>query len=262
MADRGHALVTGASKGIGAAMVEQLAADRWNVILVARGKSELEALAGQLAAKHDVKALVLAADLSQPSAAQDLWARVAALGVRVDVLVNNAGFGLLGPFDKTPLPRELEILQVNVTALTELTKLALPAMLERRQGWILNVSSTAGFVPGPFMSVYYASKAYVLSFSEGLASELAGTGVTVSALCPGPTRTQFADTAESSRTKLFQGGGVMEAEPVARAGLRGLFAGKAVIVPGFQNKLMIQSLRVAPRAAVRRVTRRLQQAKP
>jgi short-subunit dehydrogenase len=259
--ERGYALVTGASKGIGAALAEQLAADHWNLILVARGKEELETLGNALAAKHGIRTLVLPTDLSQPNAASDLWARVSALGVRVDVLVNNAGFGLLGPFDKTPLKRELAIIQVNVTALTELTKLALPAMLERKLGWILNVASTAGFVPGPFMSVYYASKAYVLSFSEGLASELGGSGVTVSALCPGPTRTQFSDTAESSKSKLFQGGGVMEAEPVARAGLRGLFRGKAVIVPGFQNRLMIQTLRIAPRALVRRITRKLQQTK-
>lgn len=261
MAEHGYALVTGASKGIGAALAEQLAADHWNLILVARGKEELEAQANALAAKHAIRALVLPTDLARPNAAFDLWARVSALGVRVDVLVNNAGFGLLGPFDKTPLERELDMIQVNVTALSELTKLAVPAMLERKQGWILNLASTAGFVPGPFMSVYYASKAYVLSFSEALASELSGSGVTVSALCPGPTRTQFSDTAESSKSNLFQGGGVMEAEPVARAGLRGLFAGKAVIVPGFQNKLMIQTLRIAPRALVRRITRKLQQTK-
>jgi hypothetical protein len=261
MADRGYALVTGASKGIGAAMAQQLAAEHWNLVLVARGKEELDTLAGELAAKHAVKALVLPSDLSRPNAAADLWARVSALGVRVEVLVNNAGFGLLGAFDKTSLQRELEIVQVNVIALTELTKLALPAMLERKQGWILNVASTAGFVPGPLMSVYYASKAYVLSFSEGLASELDGSGVKVSALCPGPTRTQFSDTAESSKSKLFQKGGVMEADPVARAGLRGLFKGKVVVIPGLQNKLMIQSLRIAPRALVRRITRGLQQTK-
>jgi short-subunit dehydrogenase len=258
MADREYALVTGASKGIGAELAEQLAADRWNVILVARGRAELETLATALATKHGVKALVLPADLSQPNAAADLWKRVSALAVKVDVLINNAGFGLLGPFRETPIQRELEMIQVNITALTELTKLALPPMLERRRGWILNVGSTAGFVPGPLMSVYYASKAYVLSFSEALVAELAGTGVSVTVLCPGPTRTQFSSTAHSSDSKLFEGGRVMDPGPVARAGLVGLFAGKAIVVPGFQNKLMIQALRIAPRWLVRKITRSLQ----
>jgi len=260
MADRGYALVTGASKGIGAEIAEQLAADGWSLILVARGKDELETRANEVTERHGGKALVLPADLAKPAAAQDLWARVSALGVRVDVLVNNAGFGALGRFQDTPLSRELEMIQVNVTALTELTKLALPRMLERKQGWILNLASTAAFVPGPLMSVYYASKAYVLSFSEALVCELQGTGVKVSVLCPGPTRTQFSATAQSTDSNLFQKGIVMDAAPVARAGLKGLFAGKAVIVPGIHNKLMIQSLRIAPRFLVRRITKSMQES--
>ncbi len=260
MANREYALVTGASKGIGAELAEQLAADHWNLILVARGEGELETLAGALRAKYGIQAAVLAADLARPNASIDLWRRVSALAVKVEVLVNNAGFGLLGSFQETPITRELEMIQVNITALTELTKLALPALLERRRGWILNVASTAGFVPGPFMSVYYASKAYVLSFSEALVCELAGSGVSVTVLCPGPTRTQFATTAHSGDSKLFQGGRAMEAAPVARAGLAGLFAGKAIVVPGLQNKLMIQALRIAPRWLVRRITRSMQQA--
>jgi len=259
MAGKEYALVTGASKGIGAELAEQLAADHWNLVLVARGRGELETLAKALTAKHGIKALVLPADLAQPNAAADLWNRVSAQGVKVEVLINNAGFGLLGPFHETPIQRELEMIQVNITALTELTKLALPPLLERRRGWILNVGSTAGFVPGPLMSVYYASKAYVLSFSEALTAELAGTGVSVTVLCPGPTRTQFSATAHSSDSKLFQGGRAMEASPVARAGLAGLFAGKAIVVPGFQNKLMIQALRIAPRWLVRRITHSMQQ---
>ena len=148
---------------------------------------------------------------------------------------------------------------MNITVLTEPTKLALPAMLQRRRGWILNVGSTAGFVPGPLMSVYYASKAYVQSFSEALVSELEGTGVSVTVLCPGPTRTQFSATAHSSDSKLFKSGRAMEAGPVARAGLSGLFAGKAIVVPGLLNRLMIQSLRIAPRWLVRRITRSMQE---
>jgi len=259
MAEREYALVTGASKGIGAELAEQLAADHWNLILVARGKGELEALAGALTVKHGIKALVLAADLAKPGAAADLWARVSALAVKVEVLINNAGFGLLGPFQETPIQRELEIIQVNITALTELTKLALPSMLERRRGWILNLGSTAGFVPGPLMSIYYASKAYVLSFSEALSCELAGTGVSVTVLCPGPTRTQFSDTAHSSDSKLFKSGTAMEPGPVARAGLAGLFGGKAIVIPGFKNWLMIQSLRISPRSLVRKIVRSMQQ---
>lgn len=258
-ADRGYALVTGASKGLGAEMAEQLAAAKWNLILVARSKTELDALAKAITEKHGVTARVVPADLSKAGSAVELWNDVQALGVPVEVLINNAGFGLLGAFRETDIARELEMIQVNVTTLVHLTKLALPAMLERKRGYVMNVASTAGFVPGPFMSIYYASKAFVLSWSEALHAELQGTGVLVSALCPGATKTQFADTAKSNDSKLFKGGNVMEAGPVVKAGLAGMFKGTAVVIPGVQNKLLIQGLRVAPRSLLRGISKSLQQ---
>jgi len=257
--EHGYALITGASKGLGAEMARQLAAEGWNLVLVARSKGELDALASGLVEKHGVKAIALVEDLGKPGSADRLWSQVSAANLFVEVLINNAGFGLLGAFRDTPIERELEMLQVNVATLTHLTKLALPAMLERKRGFIMNVASTAGFVPGPFMSVYYASKAYVLSLSEALHAELDGTGVVVSALCPGATRTEFAQTARSSESKLFKRGHVMEAGPVVKAGLAGMFRGAAVVVPGLQNKIMIQSLRLAPRAVTRGIAGGMQQ---
>jgi short-subunit dehydrogenase len=254
----GYALVTGASKGIGAALAEALAKRGHPLILVARSRVELEALAAKLTGAHQVKCVVLTSDLSQATAPGLLWAEVERLGLPVEVLINNAGFGLLGPFKDNALQSELDMIQLNISALTALSKLALPAMLARKQGRILNVASTAAFVPGPFMAVYYASKAYVLSFSEALSSELEGTGVTVTALCPGATRTEFAAVAGSTDSKLFKGSNVMDVGPVVDAAMRGLFAGKSLVIPGFQNKLLLQSLRFAPRKMTRNVAKGLQ----
>jgi uncharacterized protein len=257
--DRGFALVTGASKGLGVAFAEQLAVQGWNLALAARSKPELEALAARLQAAHSIRCAVLPADLSKASAPADLEGQLKAQGLAVELLINNAGFGLLGRFADADLGRLMEMIHLNVGALTELTRRLLPPMIAQKRGFVLNVASTAGFVPGPFMAVYYASKAYVLSLSEALHAELAGTGVVVSCLCPGATRTQFAETAGSSQSKLFKGANVMEAGPVVRAGLEGLFAGRALVIPGLTNKLMIQSLRLAPRAMTRTVAKRYQQ---
>lgn len=257
--ERGWALVTGASKGLGVSFAEQLAAQGWNLALAARSQAELDSLAKRLQAAHSLRCAVLPCDLSRPTAPAELEVALEAQGIVVEVLINNAGFGLLGGFAKSDLARLMEMIHLNVGALTELTHRLLPPMLAAKRGYILNVASTAGFVPGPFMAVYYASKAYVLSFTEALHAELEGTGVLVSCLCPGATRTQFADTAGSKQSKLFKGANVMEAEPVVRAGLKGLFAGRALVIPGVANKIMIQSLRVAPRAMTRSVAKRYQQ---
>ena len=205
------ALVTGASSGIGLELATLLAKNRHGVVLVARGKDRLDGIARGLTEEFGVAATVLPADLADPAAPLDVFLTLAERKVAIDVLVNDAGFGVYGFFADTPLEKELAMIQVNVTALTHLTKLFLPGMLERRRGRILNVASTAAFQPGPLMAVYYATKAYVLSFSEALGNETAGSGVTVTALCPGPTLTHFQRRADFKRPRPLPGALVMDA---------------------------------------------------
>jgi uncharacterized protein len=252
------ALITGASGGIGEALARLLAAGGADLVLVARSADKLATLAGELSHAHRVQATVLVQDLSAIDAAERIHAELTARGVTIDILVNNAGFATYGPFIDTPADEEARLLQVNVVALTLLTKRILPGMVQRRRGKILNVASTAAFQPGPLMAVYYASKAYVLSFSEALSNETSDTGVTVTCLCPGPTRTGFQDRARMQESKLFSILSVMTAADVARAGYDAMMAGRAVVIPGLSNWLAVQSLRITPRAAVRRMVRMIQ----
>jgi short-subunit dehydrogenase len=194
-------LITGASSGIGLELAKCFAAGKSDLILVARNTAAMETLAAGLRREHKIEIHVITADLSRPESPQQIFDELKGRGTNVDVLVNNAGFGLLGGFAELPLDRQLEIIQVNVAALVALTGLFLPGMLQRKRGGILNVGSVAGFLPGPNMAVYYASKAFVLSFSEALHEELRGTGVGVTNLCPGPTGTNFSDVARSHRTR-------------------------------------------------------------
>jgi uncharacterized protein len=249
-------LVTGASSGIGLELARCFAADSARLVLVARKGQVLEALASELRKTHKIQAQVLTADLAHPESPARLLAHLQSAGLKVDVLVNNAGFGAQGKFAELRLGRQLEMLQVNITSLTHLTGLLLPGMIERRRGGILNVASTAAFQPGPGMAVYYATKAYVLSFSEALAEELAGTGVTVTALCPGPTATNFG-AAANMRTLGLVKKVSMTAEVVARQGHRGFRGGKAVVINGFRNQFPAFLVRLFPRAAVRKIARRL-----
>jgi uncharacterized protein len=255
------ALITGASGGIGFELALLFGRDRYDCILVARSADKLHALAARLESEFRVKTLVLAKDLSNPAAVDEIYEEVTAAAMNVDVLVNNAGFTVFGLFTQTDLDTELEMLQVNVVALTALTKLFLKGMVERRYGRILNLGSTASFEPGPLMAVYYASKAYVLSFSEALANELRGTGVTVTALAPGPTRTGFQKRGDLEDSRLAQGQ-IADAQSVALAGYRGLMAGKTIVIPGFSNKLIPWVVRVSPRGVVTRVVRRMQERVP
>src|SRR6185436_6905763 len=206
---RDLALVTGASSGIGADLARELAQGGHDLVLVARGEDKLKALAAELEKAHSIRARVISADLAQPDAAVQLVKQLG--GTPIDVLINNAGYALYGRFAETDAADELRMIQVNIVALTQLAKLLLPGMLARKKGRILNVASTAAFQPGPLMAVYYATKAYVLSFSEALANELQGTGVGVTALCPGPTRTGFQKRAEIERTHLVTGNLIMSA---------------------------------------------------
>src|SRR6202162_388258 len=198
------ALVPGGSGGIGLEIAKVLARNGFELVLGARKRDTLEAAAGQIEGKFDVRVQVFAADLRRPDAPQTIFNFLHNENIDIDVLVNNAGFGLGGEFADTKIQRELEMIQVNIVTLTHLTKLFLPPMIKRRSGRVLNVASTAAFQPGPLMAVYYATKAYVLSFSEALSEELRNTGVTVTALCPGPTQTDFAEAAQMTNSRLFR----------------------------------------------------------
>lgn len=249
------ALVTGASSGIGEDLARLIAAGGRNVVLLARSADKLQALAGQLSAAHGIDATVVAADLGDPGATAQVVRTLTARGITIDMLVNNAGFGTAGAFAAGAPDEQLGMLQVNVAALTALTRAFLPGMLERKRGRILNVASTAAFQPGPFMAVYYASKAYVLSLSEALAEEVAGSGVTVTCLCPGPTRTGFQDRAQIEKSRLFKLSRPMRAADVAKAGYDAMLAGRRIVVPGLMNKVGAQAVRVSPRAIVVKLTR-------
>src|SRR5205085_11002885 len=251
------ALVTGASGGIGLELARLFAADGHDLVLVARSRDKLAGLAEELGGKHNVSARVLPADLARPEAPREIFDGLRAEGTNVDALVNNAGIGSYGLFVETDLKSELDLLQINVVALTHLTKLFLPAMIARRRGHVLNVASTAAFQPGPLMAVYYASKAYVLSLSEALSNETAGTGVTVTVLCPGPTGTGFVAAAGMEESKLFDRG-AMTARAVAEAGYRGMLGGKTIVIPGFRNRLLASSYRLAPRGLTNEVVRGIQ----
>jgi len=250
-------LITGASGGIGAELARLFAANGHDLVLVARSEQKLQAIAGELASAHGIHARVVADDLADSGAPPRIFAALERQDIAIDVLVNNAGFGARGAFAEIDYAVEASMLQVNVAAVVHLTRLFLPAMLTRRNGKILNVASTAAFVPGPFMAVYYASKAFVLSFSDAIAEETRGTGVSVTALIPGPTATSFAATAGSQDTSLFRKGTVMDAATVAQVGYNGLMAGKRVAIAGVSNKLTAFSTRLAPRATLAKITRKL-----
>jgi short-subunit dehydrogenase len=251
------ALVTGASAGIGKELARRFARGGHDLILTARRAGELHALAGELRAAG-VGARVVPADLSDPAAPRRLFDEVAAAGLTVDVLVNNAGFGVYGPFAAADPDRLLAMVRVNVLALTELTRLYIPGMVARGRGRVLNVASTAAFQPGPLMAGYYATKAYVLSLSEALAHELRGTGVTVTCLCPGPTRTEFASAAAAEGSKLFDSPNVADAAPVADAGYRATMRGQRLVIPGLLNRLGAFGARLMPRPLMLRVIERIQ----
>ena len=248
-------LVTGGSSGIGFELAKRFARDGHRLVLVARDEGRLARAAGELEIFGE-RPSCMATDLAQPSAPFEIVRRLEEAGQAVDVLVNNAGFGLHGPFVDADVEAVLDLVRVNVLALTALTRLLLPGMLERGDGRVLNVASTAAYFPGPFMAVYYASKAFVLSFSEGLANELRGTGVRVTALCPPATATGFASRAGAASSRLFRFG-VADAAKVADAGYRGLRRGRAVVVPGTFARLSTFSARLAPQALLANVVRNL-----
>jgi len=250
-------LITGASSGIGRELARLFAGDGAELVLVARSEGRLRELAVQLAAEYGARAQVVPADLSQPAGPGEVMQALAQQDIEVDVLVNNAGFGAHGPVAGIGVARQLEMIEVNVAALTRLTALLLPPMLVRRRGAILNVASTAAFAPGPDQAVYGATKAYVLSFTEALAEEVRGSGVRVSCLAPGATDTGFTAQAGMGSTRLFRWG-VMDAGRVARAGHDGLRRGRTLVIPGLLNQALAFSVRLSPRILVTKVSGYLQ----
>ncbi len=239
------ALITGASAGLGLEYARLFAADKHDLVLVARRKDRLEALGADLSKAHGIKVHAIAADLMNAAAPDAIVAEVKRQGLQIAFLVNNAGFGTNGNFAELDPAKELGQVQVNIAALVGLTRAFLPAMLGRKQGRILNIGSTAGFQPGPYMAVYYASKAFVNSFTEALWYELKGTGVTATVSCPGPTATEFLVVAGSDKSKLARMG-MMTAAEVARAGYDAMHAGKRMAVHGLKNKLGALSTGLAP----------------
>jgi short-subunit dehydrogenase len=252
-ASRGTVLITGASSGIGLELARLFAADGYDLVLVARRNDALLALAADLDTRHGIGVRVLARDLNRSSAPHDIVEMMLADGIHVDVLVNNAGFGACGAFAELDLHRQMDMIQVNVTALTLLTRLFLPGMLARNRGGILNVASTAAFQPGPFMAVYYATKAYVQSFTEAVAEEVAGSGLRVTCLSPGPTVTEFAAHAGIEGSKLMRRKSLMSAPDVARAGYIGWGKGRVLVIPGMTNTVGTWAVRFLPRRVVRKL---------
>ncbi|KZY34605.1 short-chain dehydrogenase [Alcanivorax sp. HI0044] len=248
-------LITGASAGIGEEFARQLATQGYNLVLAARRLDRLETLASELRQRHNLEVMCIASDLAQAGAAEKLVADMAAQKVELTGLINNAGFGDRGDFSDLPLQRQLDMIQVNVTALVDLTWRLMPQLKTARDAFVINVASTAAFQAGPNMSIYYASKAFVLSFSEGLHEELKKEGVAVSALCPGATASEFAQEANMTNTLLFKAG-TMTTEAVVSKALAGRH--RAIVIPGLKNLLMVWLGKLSPRMITRRLAGLLQ----
>jgi uncharacterized protein len=245
------ALVTGASGGIGEDLARELATRQYNLVLVARSAEKLEALGQELRQKYGIESTIIAMDLSTPDAAEHLTRELETRNLTIDVLINNAGSGDYGEFWTLEASKTAQMLHLNITTLTMLSRALLPGMVARKRGKIMNVASTAAFMPGPLMSVYYASKNFVLALSEGLSEELAGSGVTVTALCPGPVITGFQTQAAMQDSKLLKNpSGLLSSSEVAKQGIAALERGQRVIIPGFMNQILALVPRLVPRAFV------------
>ncbi len=258
MENKNYALITGASSGLGIEFAKLLAKRKYPLILVARSVAPMEALASQLKKEEGIEVQVIACDLSRSENVKSLHQSISAKNWKVEILINNAGFGDFGTFHSANGDKLSQMMELNMISVTLLCRYFLPEMVARKAGRILNLASTAAFQPGPGMAVYYASKAYVLSLSEALSSELKGTGVTVTALCPGPTATGFAKAASLEKSNLFERVKPMGASEVAQKGIQAMFAGKAIEVTGLMNKIMVQSVRFTPRAVMREIVKSMQ----
>ncbi|MBD2344272.1 SDR family NAD(P)-dependent oxidoreductase [Anabaena subtropica] len=255
------ALITGAASGIGYELAYIFAQNNYNLVLVDRVEEKIQEIAVTFPKEFGIFVKSIVKDLSKPTSPEEIFLELQQENIKVDVLVNNAGFGTYGLFNETNLTDELEMLQVNVVCTTHLTKLFLKNMVKQGDGKILNVSSAAAFQPGPLMAVYFATKAYVLSFSEALANELNGTGVTVTVLCPGTTQSAFHERTGMADSKLVKGKRMMDAATVAHIGYDALMQGKTIVIPGLINKIFAKSIRFIPRNLVTKIVRSMQEDK-
>lgn len=249
------ALITGASGGIGIELARVHAANGDNLVLVARSKDKLEALKLELEKQSGISVYIISKDISETDAPKAVYDEIKAQKIEIDYLINNAGFGDFGFFDECNWDKQLQMINLNIIALTYLTRLFLPHMMNNKFGKILNVASTAAFQPGPTMSVYFATKAFVLSFSEAIANELKGTGVTVTVLCPGPTSSGFKAAAALEESNLFKGNQIATSKEVAAFGYKKMMTGEIVVIHGFINNIMAQAIRFAPRNIITTITR-------
>lgn len=249
-------LITGANSGIGLEFVRICAKRGHRLVLVGRSKEKLEQVLTEL--PESVEAHIIVCDLSLPSAALEVWTGIQEMNLKVDFLINNAGVGLFGEYAKTDWVKEEDMMQLNMITLAQLTKLILPGMLERKHGRILNVASVAAFLPGPLMTIYYATKAFVVSFSEGLSEELRGSGVTVTVLCPAPTATGFEKKAELAGSELFKSAHLDTAGGVAECGYDAAMRGQLIVIVGMRNRIQIAITRVIPRAFLARIVAYIQ----
>lgn len=246
------AVITGASGGLGREFAKLFAENGYNLVITGRREDKLKNLAGELK-PYNISCEIIAKDLAYPNAPKELFDELKQKNIHIDVLVNNAGFGISGSFTDADIEKQLAMIQTNITSLTHLTKLAIDEMKKKGKGKILNIGSTGSFAPCPSIAVYCATKAYVLSFSEAIAYELEGTGITVTALCPGPTETGFAEAAGVVNAKSFKSG-VMKAADAAKVGYEALMKEQPMVVAGLQNKLLTQSIRFSPRGLVTRIS--------
>ncbi|TAE60230.1 MAG: SDR family oxidoreductase [Nostocales cyanobacterium] len=255
------ALITGAASGIGYQLAYIFAAENYNLVLVDRNEFKLLEIAIDFKEKFHTLVKTIVKDLSVPSSSEEIFTELQQDHIKVDVLVNNAGFGTYGLFNETNIIAELEMLQVNLVCLTHLTKLFLKDMVKQGRGKILNVASAAAFQPGPLMAVYFASKAYVLSFSEAIANELENTGVKVTVLCPGSTVSAFHERTGMADSKLLKGKNMMDAKTVAQMGYYGLMRGQTIVIPGLVNQILAKLVGFFPRSWVTKVVRSMQEDK-
>lgn len=252
------ALITGASNGIGLELAKVHASKGGDLVLVARNKSKLDELKTQLEQQYKIKVYTIGKDLSANNAAQEVYDETKKQNIQIDYLINNAGFGDFGMFAETDWNKELQMINLNITTLTQFTKLYLQDMVKRRNGKIMNVASTAAFQSGPTMAVYYATKAYVLSFSEAIDNEVSDKGVTVTALCPGATESGFQAAAAMEESNLVKGKKLPTSKEVAEYGYAAMLKGKTLAIHGFMNWFLANSVRFMPRALVVKVTRKMQ----
>lgn len=251
------ALITGATTGIGLELAKIFAKNKFNLVIVSRNESGLKKVSDSLINEFKVSVKSISKDLSKDKAANEVYNEIINENISIDILVNNAGFGIHGAFSETDLNEDIEMIQLNITSLVILTKLFLHDMIKHSSGKIMNVASTAAFQPGPMMAIYYATKSFVLSFSEAIGEELSNTNITVTALCPGPTKTEFQDRAGINKIKLVSRNlfPMMTAQDVARIGYEGMMKGKRIVIPGFLNKMLPVTLRFVPRSIVSKISK-------